>query len=119
MKCCHPVLCCVSTGVQGETPGQKRRPRGAKRRRHESRQNGIHLEKRTPRRGVAKIEDTDRRNTKMEIRELEANETEKVSGGNFFADLEDVLRNIFQEPAKPTKPDNQTPQEPKTGRGKC
>lgn len=55
----------------------------------------------------------------MEIRELEANETEKVSGGNFFADLEDVLRNIFQEPAKPTKPDNQTPQEPKTGRGKC
>ena len=52
----------------------------------------------------------------MKIRELNANEMEKVNGRNFFADLEDVLRNIFQGPAKPG---NQTSPEPKTARGKC
>ena len=35
-----------------------------------------------------------------------------VNGGNFFADLEEVLRRIFADDAKPSP-------EPVTGRGKC
>lgn len=50
--------------------------------------------------------------------ELKANEMEQVSGGNFFADLEEVLRRIFQDP-KPTKQDTPTTPAPVTGRGKC
>ncbi len=30
----------------------------------------------------------------------------KVAGGNFFADLEDVLRNIFGDENKPTQENN-------------
>ena len=52
----------------------------------------------------------------MKTNELKMNELEQASGGNFFADLEEVLRKIFQEPAKQGKP---TTQEPKVGRGKC
>lgn len=51
--------------------------------------------------------------------ELKANEMEKVNGGNFFADLEDVLRRIFQDIPYPPKPGTPKPQEPATGRGKC
>ena len=50
--------------------------------------------------------------------ELKANEMDQVSGGNFFADLEEVLRRIFQDP-KPTKQDTPTTPAPVTGRGKC
>ena len=57
--------------------------------------------------------------TKMKTSELKVNMMEKVNGGgNFFADLEEVLRNIFQDPAK-----RNNPAEPKkqdvTARGKC
>ena len=42
-----------------------------------------------------------------------------VNGGNFFADLEDVLRKIFADDKKPTQPNNQTSPEPVTARGNC
>ena len=32
----------------------------------------------------------------------------KVAGGNFFADLEDVLRRIFADDANPTQQNDQT-----------
>jgi hypothetical protein len=44
--------------------------------------------------------------------ELNFDALNTVNGGNFFADLEEVLRRIYEEKAKPTK-------EPLTGRGKC
>ncbi len=56
---------------------------------------------------------------KLKINELKADEMKQVNGGNFFADLEEVLRRIFQdipEPAKPVKPD--APEIVKA-RGKC
>ena len=43
---------------------------------------------------------------------LNENDMEQVNGGNFFADLEEVLRRIFADDAKPSP-------EPVTGRGKC
>ena len=43
---------------------------------------------------------------KMKAIKLNGNEMEQVSGGNFFADLEDVLRIIFAEPANPAQPEN-------------
>ena len=55
----------------------------------------------------------------MKNDELKTNEMEQASGGNFFADLEDVLRNIFQEPKKPAEPDEKNPPENVTARGKC
>ncbi len=51
--------------------------------------------------------------------ELNINEMAQVSGGNFFADLEEVLRRIFQNDAKPAKPGTPNSPEPATGRGKC
>ncbi len=51
--------------------------------------------------------------------ELKANEMEQVSGGNFFADLEEVLRKIFEKDTKPAKPGNPTAPETVTARGKC
>ena len=42
----------------------------------------------------------------MKTNELKVNEMEQVSGGNFFADLEEVLRRIFAEPNKPATPNN-------------
>ena len=52
----------------------------------------------------------------MKTSELNMNEMEQVSGGNFFADLEEVLRNIFQGTAKP---DSTNSPAPAIGRGKC
>ena len=55
----------------------------------------------------------------MKTNELNMKELEQVNGGNFFADLEDVLRNIFHVPAKPTVPCDLATPEPLIGRGKC
>ena len=55
----------------------------------------------------------------MKAYKLTMNEMEHVNGGNFFADLEEVLRRIFERPAEPAKPVNPAPQEPVTARGKC
>ena len=55
--------------------------------------------------------------TKMKINELKENEMEQVCGGNFFADLEDVLRRIFTEPSKPANPGFPQMPEPMTSRG--
>ena len=54
----------------------------------------------------------------MKTNELKVNMMEKVNGGNFFADLEEVLRNIFQEPAKRNNPTDPKKQDV-TARGKC
>ena len=50
---------------------------------------------------------------------MELNEMEQVSGGNFFADLEEVLRKIFAEPSSPAQPGGQTAPRPAIARGKC
>ena len=55
--------------------------------------------------------------TKMKINELKENEMEQVCGGNFFADLEDVLRKVFMEPSKPANPGFPQMPEPMTSRG--
>ena len=47
-----------------------------------------------------------------DIKKMNENDLEQVNGGNFFADLEEVLRRIFADDAKPSP-------EPVTGRGKC
>ena len=54
----------------------------------------------------------------MKTNELNANEMEQVSGGNFFADLEEVLRRIFG-PKETPAPQKTTAPEPATARGKC
>ena len=51
--------------------------------------------------------------------ELSESDLEQISGGNFFADLEDVLRKIFADDKKTTQPNNPTSPEPVTARGKC
>ena len=56
---------------------------------------------------------------KMKTNELKVNEMEQVSGGNFFADLEEVLRRIFAEPTKPATPNNQTRMKAVPVRIKC
>ena len=55
----------------------------------------------------------------MKTNELNMNEMEQVNGGNFFADLEEVLRRIFQNPTKPDIPDRPISPNPVMGRGKC
>ena len=50
---------------------------------------------------------------------LNENDMEQVNGGNFFADLEEVLRRIFADDAKPKQQNNPTTPEPLTARGKC
>ena len=50
----------------------------------------------------------------MKKYELKENELNQVNGGNFFADLEEVLRRIFDDKAKPAKPDTPPTKEPKT-----
>ena len=50
---------------------------------------------------------------------LKENDIEQVSGGNFFADLEEVLRRIFVDDAKPTQSRNPTSPKPVTGCGIC
>ena len=52
---------------------------------------------------------------KMKAIKLNGNEMEQVSGGNFFADLEDVLRIIFAEPANPAQPENPAAPKPVEG----
>ena len=47
-----------------------------------------------------------------DIKKMNENDMKQVNGGNFFADLEEVLRRIFADDAKPSP-------EPVTGRGKC
>ena len=56
---------------------------------------------------------------KMKTNELNVNEMKQVSGGNFFADLEDVLRRIFEDIPYPPKPGEPVPPKPVTARGKC
>ena len=51
--------------------------------------------------------------------ELSESDLEQISGGNFFADLEDVLRKIFADDKKPTQQSDLTSLEPATARGKC
>ena len=51
--------------------------------------------------------------------EMKENELERVNGGNFFADLEEVLRRIFADDSEPTQQNNPTSPEPVTARGKC
>ena len=51
--------------------------------------------------------------------ELSESDLEQISGGNFFAGLEDVLRKIFADDKKTTQPNNPTSPEPVTARGKC
>ena len=53
------------------------------------------------------------------MKTMELNEMEQVSGGNFFADLEEVLRKIFAEPSSPVQPGGQTAPRPAIARGKC
>ena len=50
---------------------------------------------------------------------MELNEMEQVNGGNFFADLEEVLRKIFAEPSSPAQPGSRTAPKPAIARGKC
>ena len=50
---------------------------------------------------------------------MELNEMEQVSGGNFFADLEEVLRKIFAEPSSPAQPADPSTPKPAIARGKC
>ena len=45
----------------------------------------------------------------MKTNELNVNEMAQVSGGNFFADLEEVLRRIFAEPKKQNNTDQASP----------
>ena len=52
------------------------------------------------------------------VKALNDMEMAKVAGGNFFADLEEVLRQIFAD-KKPTQQDNPTSPEHLTRRGKC
>ena len=47
------------------------------------------------------------------VKALNDMEMAKVAGGNFFADLEEVLRQIFAD-EKPTQQNNPTSQEPLT-----
>ncbi len=47
------------------------------------------------------------------VKALNDMEMAKVAGGNFFQDLEDVLRNIFED-KKPTQQNNPTSPEPLT-----
>ena len=51
--------------------------------------------------------------------ELSDSDMEQISAGNFFADLEVVLRKIFADDKKPTQQSNLTSLEPATARGKC
>ena len=53
-----------------------------------------------------------------DIKKMNENDLEQVNGGNFFADLEEVLRQIFAD-KKPTQQDNPISPEHLTRRGKC
>ena len=53
------------------------------------------------------------------VRALNDMEMAMVAGGNFFADLEDVLRRIYEDNAKRKQQNNLTSPETLIGRGKC
>lgn len=53
------------------------------------------------------------------MKTMELNEMEQVSSGNFFADLEEVLRKIFAEPSSPAQPGGPAAPRPAIARGKC
>ena len=55
----------------------------------------------------------------MKTSELKLNEMKQVSGGNFFADLEEVLRKIFQDIPYPPKPGEPASPKPVNAREKC
>ncbi len=59
------------------------------------------------------------RREEINMKTMELNEMEQVNGGNFFADLEEVLRKNFAEPSSPAQPDGQTTPKPAIARGKC
>ena len=50
-----------------------------------------------------------------DIKRMNENDMELVNGGNFFADLEEVLRRIFAD----DKSKQQNNPKPVTARGKC
>ncbi len=54
-----------------------------------------------------------------DIMKMNENDMEQVNGGNFFADLEEVLRRIFANDAKPSQQNNPAAPKPVTARGKC
>ena len=53
------------------------------------------------------------------VKALNDMEMAKVAGGNFFADLEDVLRRNYEDNIKRKQQNNQTSPEALIGRGKC
>ena len=55
----------------------------------------------------------------MKTNELNANEMEQVNGGNFYTDMETILKIIIKEPVKPMIPSIPTTPAPVVGRGKC
>ena len=50
---------------------------------------------------------------------LSENNMEQVNGGNFFTDMETILKIIIKEPVKPMIPSIPTTPAPVVGRGKC
>ena len=54
-----------------------------------------------------------------DIKKMNENDMEQVNGGNFVADLEEVLRRIFANDAKPSQQNNPVAPKPVTARGKC
>jgi predicted ribosomally synthesized peptide with nif11-like leader len=52
-------------------------------------------------------------------KELSESDMEQISAGNFFADLEEVLRRIFADDKKDTQQNNPSSLESITARGKC
>ncbi len=59
------------------------------------------------------------RKEEIKMKTMELNEMEQVNGGNFFADLEEVLRKIFAEPSSPARPADPSTPKPAIARGKC
>ena len=59
------------------------------------------------------------RKEEINMKTMELNEMEQVNGGNFFADLEEVLRKIFAEPSSPAQPADPSTPKPAIARGKC
>ena len=59
------------------------------------------------------------RKEEINMTTMELNAMEQVNGGNFFADLEEVLRKIFAEPSSPAQPADPSTPKPAIARGKC
>ena len=57
-----------------------------------------------------------------DIMKMNENDMEQVNGGNFFTDMETILKIIIKEPVKPmisSIPSIPTTPAPVVGRGKC